>query len=266
MPELAEVYFYAKQWRPGIGEKIESVQCHPQTRVFRECPAEALNVLLGCCMGKILTHGKQMAFSFDTGRWLILHLGMAGKLYCGPVEWAPHKHDHLVLKTPSRALVFSDYRQFGKVVLSDGSNLPDPWANLPPQPHDTEFTFSHFKAILQKAPNRSLKGLLLDQSAFPGVGNWMADEILWRSRIHPADTASKLSSHRRKKLFEITRTVCGDALRVIGSDWGDPPADWLFPYRWKKGGICPVSKRPLVHETIAGRTTCFAPAIQKLAT
>ncbi|HKJ91067.1 MAG TPA: hypothetical protein VJ960_08050, partial [Oceanipulchritudo sp.] len=117
--------------------------------------------------------------------------------------------------------------------------------------------------ILRRHPRKPLKGLLLDQDAFPGIGNWMADEILWRARLHPAIRADSLSTARQKRLFEETRTVARQALEVIGTNWSTPPDSWLFPHRWKRGGSCPVSNKPLRHETICGRTTCFSPAIQK---
>lgn len=264
MPELAEVYFYASQWRPGLGQTVTEVKCHPNTRLFREIDPAKLQQLVGQPFEDSLTHGKQMAFRFGSQTWLRIHLGMAGKLMLGPAEWAPHKHDHLLIVLQDRALVFSDYRQFGKVLIDTNPQLPPDWELLPPQPHQKTFDYLHFRTLLEKAPRRSLKGYLLDQSAFPGIGNWMADEILWRSRIHPADTAANISSFRKKSLHENVVGVSRDALRVIGSTWADPPQSWLFPHRWKKGGICPVSGKPLQYETIAGRTTCFSPALQKL--
>lgn len=263
MPELAEVYFYAHQWTPALGDKIIRLHSHPQTRLYRDCPATALEVLKNRHLTSIQTHGKQMAFGFDDDHWLVLHLGMAGKLYAGPPEWAPGKHDHLILFSDQHALVFSDYRQFGKVQIGQQKMGPPQWNDAPPPPHLSAFDFTHFSKILRASPRRCLKGLLLDQGAFPGVGNWMADEILWRARLHPSATPASLSPSQRKTLHAIVREVCLDALRVIGSDWGDPPPSWLFPHRWKKGGICPVSGKPLHYETIAGRTTCFSPALQK---
>lgn len=263
MPELAEVFFYAHQWKNAIGESVHRLHIHPQTRLFRNCPADHLDALRGRTLREIRTHGKQMAFGFDDDLWLGLHLGMAGKLLTGPAEWVPDKHDHLILYTAQSALVFNDYRQFGKVLLGRQPGQPPHWLKLPPQPHDPPFDFPHFCGLLDAAPRRCLKGALLDQGAFPGIGNWMADEILWRARLHPASVPADLSPAQRRTLFATLKEVCEDALRVIGSSWGDPPPSWLFPHRWKKGGRCPVSGKALQYETIAGRTTCFSPALQK---
>ena len=107
-----------------------------------------------------------------------------------------------------------------------------------------------------------LKPLLLMQEIFPGVGNWMADEILWRSRLAPARRVKSLSDYERKTLYEQLRWVCRYALRIVGDDWGDFPNSWLFNHRWKDGGICPLTEKPLKRDTVGGRTTCWSPTWQ----
>lgn len=271
MPELAEVEYFRKQWDPGLGERVHKVRARAQARIFRESAAQSVIQLLnGREMRSSHAHGKQLAFRFSEETWLGIHLGMSGRLYTGAPEMVPGKHEHLVLVMDSVALVYSDYRKFGKVLAARGTardatgrKVPPWWEGLPPQPQEGAFDKARFREILRQHPGRRLKALLLDQDAFPGIGNWMADEILWQARIHPADRPGDLSSHKRNKLFEATKDVSREALRYIGKDWTDPPESWLFRHRWKKGGTCPASGKPLVHETIGGRTTCFCPAVQK---
>jgi formamidopyrimidine-DNA glycosylase len=264
MPELAEVEFYRKQWLPARGQVVQAVQTHPEARVYRETDPQYLaRDLRGRKLKAGEAHGKQLCFVFSEGARLGIHLGMSGKLLTAVPEIVPGRHDHLVLRMESTALVFSDYRKFGRVRYNRGSGTPSWWDNLPPQPQDPEFDFPLFKSILDRHPRRPLKALLLDQNGFPGIGNWMADEILWRSRIHPSTTGNDLGRIRRRQLFDQVKAVSRDALEVIGTDWKDPPESWLFPHRWKKGGICPASGQPLRYEKIGGRTTCFSPAIQK---
>src|SRR5437588_764248 len=102
------------------------------------------------------------------------------------------------------------------------------------------------------------------QECFPGIGNWMADEILWRARIHPKIAAGKLNAARRVSLFREIRFVCREAMRIIGHDFSDPPKSWLFPHRWEKGGDCPRCKNSLRHATIGGRTACWCPTCQPI--
>jgi len=114
--------------------------------------------------------------------------------------------------------------------------------------------------------------VLLMQERFPGVGNWMADEILWRAAIHPKRLAGSLSPVEMRALWRECRNVCGLALDTIAGRGQKLPPDlnvniprsWLFWHRWEDGGRCPKTKKPLVREAVGGRTTCWSPARQKL--
>lgn len=108
-----------------------------------------------------------------------------------------------------------------------------------------------------------VKGALLDQDTFPGIGNWMADEILWRAKLHPRRPCYSLDGEEFLHLHQTTRWVSREALRIIGTNWGEPPDTWLFQHRWKDGGLCPATGAPLRRETIAGRTTAWSPERQR---
>jgi len=110
------------------------------------------------------------------------------------------------------------------------------------------------------------------QERFPGIGNWMADEILWRAAIHPARPAGSLTPDEIKILWRKTREVARDALEKIAGHGGRLPPDlnvnipksWLFHHRWRDGGRCPKTGVLLERAEIGGRTTCWSPARQKL--
>ena len=265
MPELAEVEFYRKQWNPGLGERVCRIHVHPEKRIFRETDPEQLTTKLA---GKMLraseAHGKQMLFRFSGGIWMGLHLGMSGKLFIGSFDHEPSKHDHLVLFGKTAALVFQDTRQFGSVRLHVGSRAPGWWTSLPSQILDCGFSEDRVREVLHRRARSPIKAILLDQQYFPGIGNWMADEILWRAALHPATLGGHIGNAQTAVLHASTQEVAKDALRIIGIDWGNPPDTWLFPHRWKDGGICPRTGKPLVRESIGGRTTCYSPARQRL--
>jgi formamidopyrimidine-DNA glycosylase len=109
-----------------------------------------------------------------------------------------------------------------------------------------------------------VKTLLLDQRGFPGIGNWMADEICWQLRIPPQTPSGRLADDRIDAIWKETRRVSREALRVIGTNWGDLPDSWLMNHRWRDGGLCPrrVCRTELVREDLRGRTTCWCPRCQ----
>ena len=272
MPELAEVEYFRKQWNPGLGQCIDEVLLHPKTRLFRGTNAAGLvRALTGATLERSEARGKQMLFVAKTKKggakacaWLGVHLGMTGELRVEPVDFAPARHDHLVLLQAKHSLVFEDARQFGRVLFTEGDAAPKWWTDLPPDLLSTEFTMAELGKFLKRRAKAPIKAVLLMQERFPGIGNWMADEILWRAGIHPKQAAGSLDAGQRKALYLEIRWVCREALKIIGKDFSDPPDSWLFKHRWQKGGTCPRTGAKLQHATIGGRTTCWSPGRQKL--
>ena len=257
MPELAEVEYYRKQWNPGLGKLVREVRLHPKARIFR---GQDTKSLIECLTESRLisseSRGKQMLFRFARGT-LGVHLGMTGELRVEAADFAPGKHDHLVLIQARRSLVFTDPRLFGRILFEPGKVDPAWWLALPPDCMSPDFTAERVVLFLQRRRGAPLKAVLLMQECFPGVGNWMADEILWRQRLHPATRAGRLSSKSVEQLHEAVVALCREALAIIGTDWSDPPDSWLFNHRWKPGGYCPRCGLELERAAVGGRTTCW---------
>jgi formamidopyrimidine-DNA glycosylase len=267
MPELAEVFHYARQWEAGRNKPVLRVELHGKKRVFRGCDVYSLeHHIIGAKLVRAHTHGKQMLFEFTRGCWLGVHLGMTGELIVKAQPFDARKHDHLVLHLREQALVFTDPRQFGRIQFYHGKTPPPAWTTLPPQPMDAGFTLRRLQYILTRHARQPLKALLLDQRYFPGIGNWMADEVLWQAKIHPQTPVGSVNEKTAKMLHRTLRKVCTVSLKTVGADWGDPPGTWLFRHRWVKGGICPRCNAPLVREDLRGRTACWCPVCQPVAT
>jgi len=269
MPELAEVDYFRRQWNPGLKRRIEKVEVHGNKRIFRGIDTVRLvRALTGATLERSEARGKQMLFvakkrGTKAHCWLGLHLGMTGKLRIEPPGFEAAKHDHLVLRQATHALIFQDARLFGRVLFAESPSAPTWWTKLPPDILSSEFTVKELKIFLKRRARAPIKAVLLMQERFPGIGNWMADEILWRAAIHPRQPAGSLGA-RIRTLYREIRWVCREALRIIGKKWNDPPDSWLFPHRWEKGGTCPRTGAKLQHATIGGRTTCWSPARQTL--
>jgi len=263
MPELAEVDYYRRQWDPGLGQKITRLHLHPDKRVFRGTDTSALRKIVGSKLVRSEAAGKQMLFHFSDGLWIGLHLGMTGKLSVGPKTYQPAKHDHLVLFQKDRALIFTDMRQFGRVKVHRGKDAPEWWTTIGPGVTSSDFTLAKMSDFLARHKKLPVKAALLLQKGFPGIGNWMADEILWRAHIAPMKASGRLSAAETKTFWKEVRFVAREALLKIGKDFGDPPQGWLFHERWKRQGICPRHKTTLRKDTIGGRTTAWCPKCQK---
>lgn len=298
MPELAEVEFYRRRWwETGAGRRMRAAHASGRSRVFRNLAGEfrggakaLAEVLSGARLADSSAHGKQMWFVFKPEKtpkakagergvggelWLGIHLGMTGELRVEPVDYCPARHDALVLWLAGRALVFNDPRQFGRVRAWRGARGERaPWLReLPPEVTGPGFTVELLRGCLARHARAPLKAVLLKQEYFTGVGNWMADEILWRAALPPALPAGRAATPKiAKKLHAVIREVARDALRVIAGKGKKLPPDlnvhipdtWLFNHRWEDGGLCPRTHQPLRREQIGGRTTCWSPAWQRV--
>ena len=187
MPELAEVAFACSKWNCGLDKRVREAATLPTSRVYRDSDhTEFSNLLTGKKLIFAETHGKQMLFSFSGNIYLGIHLGMTGSLANEPATYEIQKYDALVLRQSECSLVFRDPRQFGRLRISCGTKPPPWWSELPPSITENEFNLEILEKAVNRHNRRPIKALLLDQNYFPGMGNWMADEVLWRAKLRPS--------------------------------------------------------------------------------
>ena len=274
MPELAEAEFYRKRWDLAArGAIVTGVLTHDHAKVFRGTdPAVVRRHLTQARFLGSEAAAKQLLFRFSGDSWLGVHLGMSGELRVEAPGYVPQKHDHLVLVTARHTLVFADPRMFGRVQFHHDPTPPAWWTDIAPAVLSAAFTLAAVAAFLRRRARAPIKAVLLMQEQFPGIGNWMADEILWRAAIHPRRLAGSLSPAEVRTLWRECRHVARLALVTIAGRGDDLPPDlnaripptWLFRHRWEQGGLCPKTKKPLARGQVGGRTTCWSPARQPL--
>ena len=102
-----------------------------------------------------------------------------------------------------------------------------------------------------------LKARLMDQARLAGVGNLIADEVLYRAALDPTRPAGSLGDAEVRRLHRHLRATIDDLLERGGSHLGD-----VVPARGP-GGTCPRDGTPLVRRTVGGRTTWSCPRHQR---
>lgn len=172
---------------------------------------------------------------------------------------------------PAVEIAFTDPRRFGRVRLVDcpGKDIRkhSPLVENGPDPvvDKDRFTEDYLRTKMTSR-HVPIKALLLDQAMISGIGNWVADETLYHARMHPEQYCDDFSDAEIRKLYECICYVCDLAVEKLG-DSDEFPDHWLFNYRWGKGGKSSSSKLPngekLAFITVGGRTSCYAPAVQK---
>jgi len=272
MPELAEVEFYRKRWAlSATGATVVAVEVNPRAKVFRGTePAKLRAALTGATLVSSATAAKQMLFRFSDDAWLGIHLGMSGELTVEPPDTPARRHAHLVLRTARHALVLEDPRMFGRVQFHRGKAAPAWWSRIAPAVLSAAFTPGAVAEFLRRRAKAPIKAVLLMQERFPGIGNWMADEILWRAAIHPRRLSGSLTPAEVRRLWRECRQVCRMALLALAGQGNSLPQSlneripntWLMPHRWQAGGRDPRTGERLQQATIGGRTSVWSPSRQ----
>jgi formamidopyrimidine-DNA glycosylase len=131
----------------------------------------------------------------------------------------------------------------------------DALTELPPLPE--------FKAALAPRSRAKLKALLLDQGFLAGIGNWVADEVLYQARLHPEQAAGEMGDEHVARLHAAIAGVLRFAVDAR-ADAAKYPLSWLFHSRWtdKKAGR--HEGRHMAILTVGGRTSAYVPELQKL--
>ena len=206
-------------------------------------------------------HGKHLFVRASKNLWLRLHFGMTGSLQYLNRDKEPPKTARVIFCFANNCrLVFDDQRKFGEIGLIRSVNEFLSTRGIGPDA--LELDLSALKAIFQRHRG-AVKAILLNQKLIAGIGNLYADEILFRSRMHPANEAATLSDKDLRRLFRATRHVLERAI-VLKADFNRLPKSWLLPDRGKRGK-CPRCGRGLKLATIGARTSWFCAHCQKRA-
>eukprot|EP00262_Sarcandra_glabra_P008852 TRINITY_DN2271_c0_g1_i1.p1 TRINITY_DN2271_c0_g1~~TRINITY_DN2271_c0_g1_i1.p1 ORF type:complete len:328 (-),score=71.74 TRINITY_DN2271_c0_g1_i1:268-1200(-) len=178
-------------------------------------------------------------------------------------EW-PSKYSKVFIELDDGLeLSFIDKRRFAKVrLLKDPISVP-PISELGPDALLEPMQLDEFIDSLRKK-KIAIKALLLDQSYIAGIGNWIADEVLYQAKIHPLQIAASLSKESCESLHTCIKEVIDKALE-FGADSSQFPSNWIFHSREKKPGKAFVDGRKIEFITAGGRTSAYVPELQKLS-
>jgi formamidopyrimidine-DNA glycosylase len=205
--------------------------------------------------------GKYLWLELDRRPWPLMHFGMTGWIHLDR-GGADRRFTRLVLETDdgTRA-VFTDPRRLGRIRLQDDPPGERPVAALGFDALEGVPPAAELGRLLTRR-SAPLKAVLLDQGVFAGVGNWVADEVLFQAGVRPQRAASSLSAAEVRALRRSLVRVIEKAV-AVGADDARFPRTWLFHHRWgKRSDACTSRGEPIVHETIGGRTTAWVPTRQ----
>lgn len=277
MPELPEVE-RARRHIESIcgGRRIERCRCANDRIVFDGVtPTTVSRRLKNRRVEAVRRRGKQLWVELDARPWPLFHLGMTGHwrspgddglVYEGGAKridesWPPKFWKiHLVMEDGGE-IAMTNARRLGRIRMQDDPESEAPLMKLGFDALDEIPPARTFASMLE-GRRGTVKGLLMDQSFAAGVGNWIADEVLYQAKIDPRRKIDTLDASEvralRSKLTSVVRKACD-----VDADKSRFPRTWLFHRRWGKDADATTHDgRPIEHITLGGRTTAWVPSVQ----
>jgi formamidopyrimidine-DNA glycosylase len=177
-----------------------------------------------------LTEGKSVGEARSKGRWLfiplepeyVLVLGECGGkvLYHPPGSKLPKKY-HLYIRFTDDSFLTVTTQMWGAMELYEKGEEQDRQyvKGMRPTPIEPEFTFGYFSALvdeLLEGKKRSAKSLLTQDQIIPGLGNAIAQDILFRARLHPRHPIADLTMEQRQTLYQAIVDTVGEVIEKGG--------------------------------------------------
>jgi formamidopyrimidine-DNA glycosylase len=247
VPELPEAERARRRVERVLGRRIVAVDDRDSYVCRPHAPGEIAAALTGRRLTAARRRGKFMwAPTDEDGPELGLHLGMAGRIVVD--EPAHERWDRFALEFEGGGrLALRDPRRLSRAVIEPDFSHVGPDAG--------EVSREEFRRRIGRG-TAPLKARLLDQGAIAGIGNLLADEILWQARLSPLRRCDQLRPEELDELRRATRRAIRNAISRGGAHTGT-----LNPQR-RWGGRCPRCGADLARATVGGRTTYWCPTEQ----
>jgi formamidopyrimidine-DNA glycosylase len=278
MPELPEVERGRQLLeRVAVGRSIAKVKCERDAIVYDGvAPRTFQHALKGRRVEAACRRGKQLWLMLDRGPHPLFHFGMTGAFHSRderPVvlessrkapesDWPPRFAKIHIVLDDGGALVMTNARRLGRILLRDDPAHEPPISRLG---FDPLLDLPGPKAFVEAVSRRKtiLKALLMDQTFAAGVGNWIADEVLYQARLDPRRRADSLTAEEAKRMRTCMKRIIEKAVSV-NAEKKRFPKSWLFHHRWGKNSEAVTARGEAIeHLTLGGRTTAWVPGVQR---
>ncbi|NYF51179.1 Fpg/Nei family DNA glycosylase [Tunturiibacter gelidoferens] len=204
MPELPDITAYLTALEPRIlGEPLTRLRIASPFLLRTVRPT--IEEIEGQTVRAVHRIGKRIAFEFDNGIWLVLHLMIAGRLHWRPLGAKLGGRNNLAaFDFPNGSLVLTEAGSKRRASLHLFTNEAAAQVIDPGGIDIFTASLEAFRTALT-AENRTLKRALTDPRILSGIGNAYSDEILHAAQLSPILQTHKLTPERWKRLYNATR-------------------------------------------------------------
>jgi formamidopyrimidine-DNA glycosylase len=223
MPEMPEVETIARQLRKTLlGKRIVEVKLSGlplRKPVAKNFPS----MVCGRTIANIHRRGKYLLVELTPQAFLLIHLGMSGRLLYLEGASQNIKHVHAAFRfSDSTVLEYRDPRRFGLLSACEAAaieKIPE-LPNLGMDPLDRRFSGKRLESFLRMS-RRTIKDFLLDQRIVAGLGNIYVCEALFEARIHPMRRCHTVTLDEACSLAESIQKVLRMAIKNNGTSFSD---------------------------------------------
>lgn len=271
MPEGPEIRRAADRVHRQIaGRRLDDVWF-----AFPELAGQAAS-LIGREVRAVDSWGKALLTRFDDGRVLYSHNQLYGVWKLHAAKREPDTGRSLRVRLVAQGRAASLYSA-SDVSLWDAQTLNrHPFlSRLGPDllTHGVTHEQAMARLLAPCFRRRGLGGLLLDQSLFAGIGNYLRSEILFFAGLHyaakPASLGQDAVARLAQSLLAVTRQAYAQAGVTNRADWaaadrarGASRRHWRFAVFERNGWPCHVCATPIERVTVTSRRLYCCPHCQ----
>ena len=215
MFEIPEFVVLANQFNQTLAGKMIQTGTFgnsPHKFVWHNLPEEEFAAIVtGKMVAKTTTRGRWMFTSIDPGYMLVFgECGGKLNLHASGAAW-PKKY-HLSLTFADGTFLTHTTQMWGAMELyPQGKELEREYVKgMKITPLEDGFSFEYFGNLIKQVSaekKQSAKGLLTQDQTIPGLGNAIAQDILFKARIHPRRPLLELSENEQKALYTAIRST-----------------------------------------------------------
>lgn len=262
MPELPEVENYRKYFDgTSLGRKVHAIHID-DTRILTCTEPELRTAVIGASFVKTDRIGKYMFAQLNHSQWVMIHMGMTGWFsYFNDLEDEPKGTRVRFDFQDGGYLAWVCRRKFGRIDLCQSLEA---YVQKKKLGQDAlKISFEDFaQSFVGKKTN--VKALILKQNVYAGIGNWIADEMLYQSKINPSEIASSLSKEQLRVLYDKGRYIMETGIDT-GVKYDRFPDHFLVRNERKNGHECFECGTQIEKSVVAGRGTFTCPKCQMKA-
>jgi formamidopyrimidine-DNA glycosylase len=267
MPELPDLTVYVEALgRRIVGRVLEKIRLQDMFVLRTFTPP--LESLAGRRVTAVRRRGKRILLGFEDGKWLVLHLMIAGRLQWAEAAAKPVARNvlaHFAFANGTLTLTEAGTKHRASLhVVADEAGLAA---------HDRggldvgAATPAEFAAALTRE-NHTLKRALTDPRLFDGIGNAYSDEILHAAKLSPVTLTAKLTADEIGRLHGAAQATLRAWTERLRHEAGDTFPAKVTAFRpemavhGKFGQPCPVCRMKVQRIRYAENEVNYCPRCQ----